>query len=118
MLTGYSHSHFVISVERFEVTVDGTALAKLCNIEGKHTLLVSETSLAFENIKTKKIGYSFQFQWMRRFGKKEAIFSFELGRKCPNGAGEIKCNTVSAKYIHDFIRQKSKSRGTTVHQHL
>ena len=96
------------------MTVDDTELAQLCNIIGKRTLVVGELSMAFENVTTRRIDYSFQIAWLRRFGKKETLFSFEVGRSCPNGSGQIKCHTSSAKFIHKIVSDKSHSRGTTV----
>lgn len=93
-------------------------LAKLCDIEGKMTLLVGNNDLAFEDPKTKRVKYSFQLSWMRRFGKyKSQSFNFEVGRKCPNGEGSVSCKTPSAKLIHKTVTQKSSSRSKTVIPH-
>ncbi|XP_045188721.2 docking protein 3-like [Mercenaria mercenaria] len=104
--------------QRFEVEVESSDLAKLCGIEGKMMLLVGNNDLAFEDPKTKRVKYSFQLAWMRRFGKyKQQSFNFEVGRKCPNGEGSVTCITPSAKLIHKTVTQKSSSRSKLVIPH-
>lgn len=104
--------------KRFLVVVQPSDLAKLCGIEGEMTLLVGNTDLAFECPKTKRIKYTFQLSWMRRFGKyKTHNFNFEVGRKCPNGDGNITCLTEGAKLIHKLVTEKSSSHGKTVIPH-
>ncbi|KAL4231238.1 Docking protein 1 [Mactra antiquata] len=105
-------------VERFLVTVDESPLAKLCDIVGSMNLLLGTTDIAFEDTKSHNLKYSFQLCWMRRFGKiGNHQFSFQIGKKCPNGEGDILCQTDEAKKIHKLISKKSNSNGQTVIPH-
>lgn len=100
------------------MTVEDTSMAKLCNIVGEMTLLVGKSDIAFEDRKTRNLKYTFQLCWMRRFGKVgSTTFNFELGRKCPNGEGEVQCETSSAKEIHKLLTKKSQSNSSTVIPH-
>ena len=97
------------SAIRFEVTVKEDRLSKLCDIVGKHNLCISDRELAFEEIGTRRIKYAFHFAWMRKFGRQVDVFLFECGRNCPNGAGEVHCQTVDSSKIHDIVTAKSCS---------
>lgn len=94
---------------RFEVTVQEDKLALLCDIVGKHILNVSERELAFEEVGTRRIKYSFHFAWLRKFGKKQDTFFFECGRKCPNGEGVISCVANDASKLHDVVTSNSQA---------
>ena len=81
------------------------------------TMLISHQGFAFEHPGTRKIRYRFELAWMRRFGKRMSQFYFECGRKCPNGEGEVRCKTESAKMIHKIVTDQSSSKGKTVVPH-
>jgi len=102
------------SATRFEVEVLHGELASLCGMEGKKTLLVSESELAFEDPLAKRILYTFSFQWMRRYGKSSKDkFHFEVGRKCPNGPGSVEMITTQGKDIHALMSRKTNNKSTT-----
>lgn len=93
---------------QFNVDVKEDKLALLCGIAGRHLLNISDREIAFEEIGTRRMKYSFNYSWLRKFGKKEGVFFFECGRKCPSGEGEIQCFTDEAAKVHQIIISKSQ----------
>ena len=90
-------------------------MAKLCDIEGAMTMLVTNQCISFEDPKTRQNKYLFQLSWIRRFGQRNKDqFYFECGRKCPNGEGTVTCISQSAAEIHKVITTKSSSNASTV----
>lgn len=106
-----------VTVQRFTVEVETTPLANICDIVGNMTMLVATNEIGFEHPKTRQIKYRFMMNWMRRFGKVGTQFYFECGRNCPNGEGTVKCNTESARFVHQLVTSKSSSKGKTVIPH-
>lgn len=98
---------------RFEVDVKEDKLSMLCGIAGKHVLCISDREIAFEEMGTRRIKYSFHFAWLRKFGKQSSAFFFECGRKCPNGEGKIECISSEATKIHDVVTSNSRSAMTS-----
>ena len=83
-------------------------LALLCGIAGRHVLNISDRELAFEEIGTRRMKYSFNYSGLRKFGKTQGVFFFECGRKCPSGEGLIECLTDEAAKVHHIIISKSQ----------
>ncbi|XP_060600526.1 docking protein 2-like [Ruditapes philippinarum] len=86
--------------DKFQVIIEPSQLTKMCAMEGEMTLSIKDKALYFKDKNTGITKYWFPFSWIRRFGKDDSVFSFEVGRKCPNGEGHVICITKKAKQIH------------------
>ncbi|XP_060600525.1 uncharacterized protein LOC132753968 [Ruditapes philippinarum] len=86
--------------DEFQVIIEPSQLTKMCAMEGEMTLSIKEKALYFKDKNTGITKYSFPFPWIRCFKKDDSVFSFQVGRKCPNGAGDIICITQEANQIY------------------
>jgi hypothetical protein len=82
----------------------------MCGMEGEMTLSIKDNALIFKDINN--ANYRFPFPLIRRFGTYGSSFYFEVGRKCPYGAGGVYCTTLKANQIKKKclkeIREKNR----------
>ena len=113
MISISNFEFLLFSAVQFEVDVKEEKLALLCGIAGRHVLNISDRELAFEEIGTRRIKYTFSLAWMRKFGKQQNVFFFECGRKCPSGEGVVTCVTDEATKVHNILMSKSQSMNSS-----
>ncbi|XP_032885577.1 docking protein 3 [Amblyraja radiata] len=99
----YSSISQVKPDNQFTVTVQKTATTTRCNLTGKYTLIVGNDSLILSDPVTKEVVYKWPYQLLRRYGKDQAVFTFEAGRRCDSGEGVFQFNTKEVEKIYHIV---------------
>ncbi|XP_078267664.1 uncharacterized protein LOC144600114 [Rhinoraja longicauda] len=93
---------------QFTVTVRNTATTTRCNLQGKYTLIVGNDSLILRDPVTMEVAYTWPYQLLRRYGKDQAVFTFEAGRRCDSGEGVFQFNTKEVEKIYHIVKRVVK----------
>ncbi|XP_043925250.1 docking protein 3 [Protopterus annectens] len=90
-------------VPEFTVTAENTEASLKCNLKGCYTLKVQKDCISLQDPKTKRIIYSWPYDFLRRYGRDKACFSFEAGRRCESGEGLFVFSTTQVLELFTAI---------------
>uniref|UniRef100_A0A8C4NA49 Uncharacterized protein n=1 Tax=Eptatretus burgeri TaxID=7764 RepID=A0A8C4NA49_EPTBU len=83
----------------FWVVVKKTDAAEHCGLQGTYKLQVNKESLSLKDPISEKPQYTWPYQFLRRFGRDKAMFTFEAGRRCKSGPGKFTFETMEGNNI-------------------
>uniref|UniRef100_UPI00358EEA19 uncharacterized protein isoform X2 n=1 Tax=Myxine glutinosa TaxID=7769 RepID=UPI00358EEA19 len=83
----------------FWVVVKKTDAAEHCGMRGTYKLQVNKESLSLKDPVSEKTQYTWPYQFLRRFGRDKAMFTFEAGRRCKTGPGKFTFETMEGNNI-------------------
>ncbi|KAH3852251.1 uncharacterized protein LOC127874922 [Dreissena polymorpha] len=95
---------FTITGDRFDVTVQDTLVANKSGIVGHRVLVINEAGITVLHKVTKSPIMVFPLPWLRRFGQRDGIFYFEVGRKCRYGDGVVNVSSADNTPAKDILK--------------
>lgn len=96
-------------VSEFWVTVQWTAVASRCGLQGSYWLQVGHESLLLRD-KHKTMVREWPYELLRRYGKDKMTLSIEAGRRCDSGPGTFIFETQQADRVFSLIQTAIKRK--------
>jgi docking protein 2 len=95
----------------FTVQIIPTVVSNRCNLrDPNYTLVVTQSALQLRSASaSEKLLYTWPFMFIRRYGYKNGILSFDAGRKCDSGEGPFQLKTDQQKGIFQCISSTMKN---------
>lgn len=95
----------------FTVQIIPTVVSNRCNLrDPNYTLVVTQSALQLRSASAnEKLLYTWPFMYIRRYGYKNGILSFDAGRKCDSGEGPFQLKTDQQKGIFQCISSTMKN---------
>lgn len=97
------------AVSEFWVTVQRTAVASRCGLQGSYWLQVGHESLLLRD-KHKSMVREWPYELLRRYGKDKMTLSIEAGRRCDSGPGTFIFETQQADRVFSLIQTAIKRK--------
>ncbi|TRY74268.1 hypothetical protein DNTS_000462 [Danionella cerebrum] len=88
---------------RESMTVRQSEASERCGLKGIVLLRTDSDSLLVKEPKTGEVLYCWPYQFLRRFGRDKATFSFEAGRRCDSGEGNFEFDTKQGNTIFQSV---------------
>ncbi|XP_033101938.1 uncharacterized protein LOC117105045 [Anneissia japonica] len=88
-----------LSEEEFVGEIVKNKFSKHLGLSGQYTLVVDVTGLTLQDIKTEKLLYWWAYKNLRQYTGKETKFSFEGGRSCMAGEGNIEMKMIAGMHV-------------------
>ncbi|NXO00018.1 DOK2 protein, partial [Rhinopomastus cyanomelas] len=99
----YSSGAEAGSEKAFGVTVRATEASQRCQLRGRCILRAGDDALELQDLQTLEPLYRWPYRFLRRFGRDQATFSFEAGRRCVSGEGSFEFDTSQGNEIFQAI---------------
>ncbi|KAF4518278.1 hypothetical protein B566_EDAN005846 [Ephemera danica] len=95
----------------FTVRVVPTPTSTRCGLsDGNYTLVVTQNALQLRSLyPTERVLYTWPFMYIRKYGYKSGLFTFEAGRKCGSGEGTFQLENQQQQEIFKCISMSMKS---------
>ncbi|XP_059488489.1 docking protein 3 [Neocloeon triangulifer] len=95
----------------FTVQVIPTTASKRCNlVDADYTLVVTRNALQLRtSLPNERLLYTWPFMYIRKYGSKNGILSFDAGRKCDSGEGTFQLKTDQQKGVFQCISTTMKN---------
>ncbi|XP_028853038.1 docking protein 2 isoform X2 [Denticeps clupeoides] len=87
----------------YKVMVRHSEVADKCGLKGAYLIRTDFESIVLREPRTGEVLYTWPYRYLRRFGRDKTTFSFEAGRRCESGEGNLEFETKHGNAIFKAV---------------